>query len=109
MQNGSLRALAVGADEPITDPVMVATAVSQGVDYHYATWYGILAPAKTPAPIMQKLAAAIAQASEDPQLQQKLKVQGINPRTLALQAFDTYVDQDVARLAPLTKGIAAKK
>jgi tripartite-type tricarboxylate transporter receptor subunit TctC len=109
VQNGSLRALAVGADAPITDPVTVATAVSQGVDYRYATWYGILAPAKTPAPVTQKLAAAIAQASEDAQLQQLLKVQGINPKTMALHAFDTYVNEDVARLAPLTKGIAAKK
>ena len=58
---------------------------------------------------MQKLAAAIAQASEDAQLRQKLKLQGIEPRTMALQAFDAYIDQDVARLAPLTRGITAKK
>jgi tripartite-type tricarboxylate transporter receptor subunit TctC len=44
LQNGSLRALAVGADEPVTDPVKIPTAISQGVDYHFATWYGILAP-----------------------------------------------------------------
>src|SRR6202035_1287115 len=37
VQNGSLRALAVGADEPIADP-KIPTAVAQGVDYHYATW-----------------------------------------------------------------------
>jgi tripartite-type tricarboxylate transporter receptor subunit TctC len=109
VQNGSLRALAVGADEAITDPVTIPTALAQGVDYHYATWYGILAPAKTAAPVMQKLADAIAQASEDVQLRQKLKIQGIDPRIMALQAFDTYIDRDVARLAPLTKDIAAKK
>jgi tripartite-type tricarboxylate transporter receptor subunit TctC len=109
VQNGSLRALAVGADEPIADPVRIPTAISQGVDYRYATWYGILAPARTPPAVMQKLADAIAKASEDTGLQQKLKAQGINAGTMALQAFDAYIDADIARLAPLTVGIAARK
>jgi len=109
VQNGSLRALAVGADEPVTDPVKIPTAIAQGVDYRYATWYGILAPAHTPPAVMQKLADAIAKASEDPGLRQKLKAQGINARTMELQAFDSYIDADVARLAPLTQGIAARK
>ena len=108
VQNGSLRALAVGADEPIADP-KIPTAVAQGVDYHYATWYGILAPAKTPDAVLKQLAEAIAKASEDAQLQQKLKTQGINAKTMSLHAFDSYIDDDVARLAPLTRGIAAKK
>ena len=108
VQNGSLRALAVGADEPIADP-KIPTAVAQGVDYHYATWYGILAPAKTPEAVLKQLAEAIAKASEDTQLQQKLKTQGINAKTMSLHAFDSYIDDDVARLAPLTRGIAAKK
>jgi tripartite-type tricarboxylate transporter receptor subunit TctC len=109
VQNGSLRALAVGADEPVTDPVGIPTAISQGVDYRYATWYGILAPARTPPAVMQKLADAIAEASKDAGLQQKLKTQAIGGRTMALQAFDAYIDADVARLAPLTVGIAARK
>lgn len=108
VQNGSLRALAVGADEPIADP-KIPTAVAQGVDYHYATWYGILAPAKTPDAVLKQLAEAIAKAGEDAQLQQRLKTQGINAKTMSLHAFDSYIDDDVARLAPLTRGIAAKK
>jgi tripartite-type tricarboxylate transporter receptor subunit TctC len=108
VQNGSLRALAVGADEPIADP-KIPTAVAQGVDYHYATWYGILAPAKTPEAVLKQLAEAIAKAGDDAQLQQRLKAQGINAKTMSLHAFDSYIDDDVARLAPLTRGIAAKK
>ncbi len=108
VQNGSLRALAVGADEPIADP-KIPTAVAQGVDYHYATWYGILAPAKTPDAVLKQLAEAIAKAGEDAQLQQRLKTQGINAKTMSLHAFNSYIDDDVARLAPLTRGIAAKK
>jgi tripartite-type tricarboxylate transporter receptor subunit TctC len=109
LQNGSLRGLAVGADEPITDPVQIPTALSQGVDYHYATWYGILAPAKTPKPVLKTLADAIAKLSQDIELQQKIKAQGIRPETMTLDAFDTYVDNDVARLEPLFKSIGIKQ
>jgi tripartite-type tricarboxylate transporter receptor subunit TctC len=109
VQNGSLRALAAGADEPITDPVRIPTAISQGVDYRYATWYGILAPARTPPAVLRKLADAIAEASEDAGLRQKLKAQGIGAKTMALQVFDAYIDADVARLSPLTVGIAARR
>jgi tripartite-type tricarboxylate transporter receptor subunit TctC len=109
LQNGSLRGLAVGADAPITEPVQIPTAVSQGVDYHYATWYGILAPAKTPKPVLKTLADAIAKVSQDPELAQKIKAQGIRPENIILDAFDTYVDKDVERLEPLIKGIGNKQ
>jgi tripartite-type tricarboxylate transporter receptor subunit TctC len=108
LQNGSLRALAVGADEPVAEPLKIATAVSQGVDYHFATWYGILAPVKTPKPVLRTLADAIAAASRDGELQQKIKAQGIRPDIVALEGFDSYIDGDLARLAPLVKGIAEK-
>jgi tripartite-type tricarboxylate transporter receptor subunit TctC len=106
LQDGSLRALGVGADEPIAEPVKIATAISQGIDYRYTTWYGILAPAKTPAPVMKKLADAIVKASEDPGLRKKVEQQGIVPQTRTLEAFDSYVADDVKRLAPLTVGLA---
>jgi tripartite-type tricarboxylate transporter receptor subunit TctC len=92
LQNGSLRGLAVAANEPITNPVQIPTAISQGIDYRYATWYGILAPAKTPKAVLKVLADAIIKASEDPDLQQKIKAQGILPKNVTLNAFDSYVD-----------------
>jgi tripartite-type tricarboxylate transporter receptor subunit TctC len=109
LQNGSLRALAVAANEPVTTPIKIPTAISQGVDYHYATWYGILARAKTPKPVLKMLADAIAEASQDADLQQKITALGIKPEIVALGAFDSYVDADIARLAPLIEGIGNKQ
>jgi tripartite-type tricarboxylate transporter receptor subunit TctC len=106
LQNGSLRALGVGADDPIFEPVNIPTAISQGVDYRYTTWYGILAPAKTPAAVRKRLADAIAKAGEDAGLRKKVEQQGIVPQTRMLEAFDSYVAEDVRRLAPLTAGLA---
>lgn len=109
LQNGSLLGLAVGADAPISDPVQIPTAISEGVDYRYATWYGVLAPAKTPKPVLRTLADAMAKASEDPDLQRKIKAQGIQPSNVALEAFDSYVNNDIARLEPLMKNIGLKQ
>jgi tripartite-type tricarboxylate transporter receptor subunit TctC len=103
LQKGTLRALAVGANEPVIDPIKISTALSQGVDYRYATWYGVLAPAGTPKAILKTLADAMAQASQDPELQQKIAVQGIKPTIMATDSFDSYINDDLNRLAPLIK------
>ena len=108
LQAGKLRALAVGADDPVTEPINIPTALSQGIDYRYATWYGIMAPAKTPAAVMRKLADAIAKAGQDAELRRKIVQQGIEPQIEALAEFDAYVAADVKRLAPLTAGLDAK-
>ena len=80
LQDGRLRALAVSSKEPVTDPIKVPTASSQGIEYQNATWYGVLAPGKTPPAVLKVLHEAIAEAGKDPELQAKIRVQGINPQ-----------------------------
>jgi len=63
LEDGRLCALAVAADEPINEPIKVATAASQGVNYRYGTWYGVLAPARTPKQILKTLYEAIVAVS----------------------------------------------
>src|SRR5216684_5305479 len=106
LQDGRLLALAVADDEPIREPVAVPTAVSAGVDYRNATWYGFLAPAKTPPAVLRALHDAIAEAGKDPELQAKIRVQGITPRNIGLGDFDLHIRKDMARLAPLLATIA---
>ena len=109
LQDGRLRALAVGAKDPIITPISIPTALSQGVDYEYATWYGMLAPGKTPKPVLATLNQAMAEVSKDPELQGKIRAQGIELRDIGLDKFDGHIRADMARLAPLLKEIADKK
>jgi tripartite-type tricarboxylate transporter receptor subunit TctC len=106
LQEGRLLALAVAADEPIREPIAVPTAASAGVDYQNATWYGFLAPGKTPRAVLQTLHDAIVAVSKDPELIAKIKVQGITPRRVGLRDFDAHIRKDMDRLAPLLKSIA---
>jgi tripartite-type tricarboxylate transporter receptor subunit TctC len=109
LQDGRLRALAVSAKEPVTDPIRIPTAVSQRIDYQNATWYGILAPAKTPKSVLQSLSQAISEVGKDPELQAKIRAQGIDPRDIELEKFDLHIQADMARLDPLLKAIADQR
>jgi tripartite-type tricarboxylate transporter receptor subunit TctC len=109
LKDGRLRPLAVSASEPVTDPVNILTASAQGVDYQNATWYGVLAPAKTPRSILTVLHDAMAEAGKDPELQAKIRVQGINPKDIGLDMFDAHIRDDMARLAPLLKSIGESR
>jgi tripartite-type tricarboxylate transporter receptor subunit TctC len=109
LQDGRLRALAVSAREPVTDPIRIPTALSQGIDYQNATWYGILAPAKTPKAVLQSLSQAISEVGKDPALQAKIRAQGIDPRDIELEKFDLHIQADMARLDPLLKAIADQR
>ena len=103
LQSGRLRALAVADDKPITEPIEITTAQSQGVDYRYATWYGILAAAKTPQSILDILSRAISEAGHDPELQNRIREQGIDPLEMGTAEFDVYIRSEKARLDPLLK------
>lgn len=109
LQDGRLRALAVSSKDPVTEPIKVPTALSQGFDYEYTIWYGILAPAKTPKPVLSALNRAITEAGKAPELQAKIRAQGIDPRDIELEKFDGYIRSDIARLSPLLKSIAEKR
>jgi hypothetical protein len=44
----------------LRDPLEVPGARSANIDYEYSTWYGFLAPANMPGPVLEKLSRAIA-------------------------------------------------
>ena len=104
LQDGKLLALAVSSREPLRSPIAVPTALSSGIDYEYATWYGFLAPAKTPTAVLQTLGAAISEIG--PQLRANIVSQGIEPRTIALADFDLQICRNMEELAPLLKNMA---
>ena len=108
LQDGRLLALAVSTREAMRDPIAAPSALSAGIDYEYATWYGFLAPAKTPAAILQVLDRAIAEAGRDGELQAKIVAQGIVPRSIALRDFDAHISREMERLDPLLKAIASQ-
>jgi tripartite-type tricarboxylate transporter receptor subunit TctC len=74
---GKLRAIAIGAPERTASAPDVPTTAEEGMPALLAeNWYGMIAPAKTPADVVAKLNAAAVQAMKDPQVSAKLSSQG---------------------------------
>ena len=108
LQDGKLLALAVSTRDPMVNPIMVPTALSADIDYEYATWYGLLAPARTPASVLQLLNRAITEFGQDAELQAKILAQGIVPRNVGLGDFDAHIRREMDRLDPLLKSIGSQ-
>lgn len=80
IQNGSLRALAVGL--PKRTPILpnVPTMAEAGLPGHDAVgWLGLLAPAATPKPIVDRMHKAVIAALRDATVQAKLRGLGAEP------------------------------
>jgi tripartite-type tricarboxylate transporter receptor subunit TctC len=58
---------------------------------------------------LQTLNEAITGVSKEPELVEKIKAQGITPRSIGLRDFDTHIRKDMDRLAPLLRTIAGSK
>ncbi len=103
---GSIKAYAVSANGRLAALPNVPTAKEAGLNYNMSIWAGIFAPKGTPAPVVDKLAAALDKALDDATVRERLnKLGGSVPakseRTPA--AFDAYVKSEVVRWAPVLK------
>lgn len=76
---GRLRAYAVTSARRTRTLPEVATVAEQGVPgYEYSTWYGLLAPAGTPASIVGILSKATLQALNSPEIRERYNAQGMD-------------------------------
>jgi len=109
VREGKLLALAVTsrARVPVLPEVpTVAEAAIPG--YESSTWYGFLAPARTPRAARERLARELREISEEKEVKEKFVGQGIFPRSIELEDFDSFIRDDVARLGALAKAVGAK-
>jgi tripartite-type tricarboxylate transporter receptor subunit TctC len=102
IRDGRLKPLALSATQ--RSPVLpetptLAEAGIPGVDYEL--WWGVFAPAATPAPIIERISTEVARSTAKPPIRARLAADGVVPRGTAPQDFDAHVRQEVRRLAEL--------
>lgn len=108
IQEGKLLTLGVSTPEPMREPFVVPSVRQEvNIDYIISNWNGIVAPAKTPAPILQRLAGHIQQVAQDEEVKEKYKAFGLVSRTVLLREFDAYMKEDMERLGPVVKASGA--
>ena len=95
IKQGALILLATsGATRSRVSPETPTVAESGLPGFEVSSWYGVFAPAGTPRPIVDKLAADIARATELPDVQAKLIELGSDPFNLAPAAFAQLIRRD---------------
>jgi tripartite-type tricarboxylate transporter receptor subunit TctC len=81
----------------------VAAIQEAGLKYEITGWYGVLAPAGTPAPVVQKLREEIAKAVAIPEIKEKLAAQGMEPRGSQPAEFAKYVQTELDAYKKIVK------
>jgi tripartite-type tricarboxylate transporter receptor subunit TctC len=96
--NGKLRALAFASRA--RSPLMpdVPTVAESGLPgYEGILWIGMVAPAATPKPIVDKLAGAIARAVRVPELAERLRRDGVDPVGGTTAEFAALIAREIAQ------------
>jgi tripartite-type tricarboxylate transporter receptor subunit TctC len=95
---GKLHALAVIAPQRLPALPDVPTVAEAGLPgFEVTTWYGILAPAGTPRPIIARLNAELVKAMHSPEMKERLAGIGTEPVTNTPEEFAAYIHAEIAK------------
>jgi len=104
-----VRALATTGKTRSTVLPHVPTASEAGVPGYEATiWLGLMAPAGTPKPIIDKLNAAVNAAIKRPEIIKLWTEQGVVPMSMTPEEFDKYLRGDIVKWAEVVKKFGDK-
>jgi tripartite-type tricarboxylate transporter receptor subunit TctC len=109
IKSGKLRALAVGSAKRIPSLPDVPTVAESGfAGFETAQWYGIIAPAKTPPAVVQKLSTEIAQVLKLPDVIARLSGDGTVMIGSTPKEFAAYIDSEMKRWGEVVKAANIK-
>ncbi len=106
---GRLRLLAVAGARRSPQLPEFPTVSEAGVPgYEAITWFGLLAPAKTPPQIIARLNAAMVSAVRAPELKSQLEIQGYEPVGSSAAEFAAFIRAESEKYAKVVKLSGAK-
>jgi tripartite-type tricarboxylate transporter receptor subunit TctC len=99
-----VRALATTGQQRSSVLPDVPTVIEAGVSGYEATiWLGLMAPAGTPKPIVDKLNAAVNDAIKRPDIVKLWKDQGALPMAMSPEEFDKFLRADIVKWSEVVK------
>jgi tripartite-type tricarboxylate transporter receptor subunit TctC len=109
IRSGRLRALAVSTRERTPALPDVPTAREAGFkDYEAIGWFGLMAPAGTPAAIVDRLSGEVTRAMANPTLRERTLDQGATPVASKPAEFERFVRDEVAKWTRIIQGAGIK-
>lgn len=101
---GKLRPLVVTG--PRRSPLLpeVPTAQEAGLkDFDVRVWFGVLAPAGTPAPVIERLNREVVAVMSTDEMKERMKVDGAEAHPTTPSEFGAMIRQDLAKWTPVVK------
>ena len=109
VQAGKLKALGTTGKVRSTVLPNVPTLAEAGVPgYETGIWLGLMAPAGTPRPVLERLNVEVAKVLNAADVKESWGKQGAAPMTMALEQFDKFLREDIARWAGVVKATGMK-
>lgn len=105
IKSGKLRAIAVtspGRSSIAPDQPPVAEVLKLP-GFEVSTWYGVIAPARTPAEFIHRLSVALSKAVADPAARERLISQGIDVASSTPEQFKAYIAAETEKWAKVIK------
>ncbi|UGA45246.1 ABC transporter substrate-binding protein [Bradyrhizobium quebecense] len=101
---GTVKPLAVFTDKRVPDLPDVPTIAEAGfAEAAYVPWYGIYVPAATPAPLLEKINAAINKALQNPDVRRQLSLANIPGKPMSLDELAALMKADQQKLTTVIK------
>jgi tripartite-type tricarboxylate transporter receptor subunit TctC len=109
VKDGKAIAIAITSPKRIPEMPDLTTVAEAGVPgYEWVFWYGILAPAKTPRAVVEKLQVEIATILRQPDVRQRFAPLGITPAINSPKEFDKLITSEIANFNRLAKAANIK-
>jgi tripartite-type tricarboxylate transporter receptor subunit TctC len=109
IKSGKLRALGVGSSKRTATLPDVPTISEAGVPgYETYIWYGLFAPAGTPAAIIEHLHAEITAVLASPELRKKFEAQGVEIRNMSSGEFGKFMVSEATKWMRVVKDAGIK-
>ena len=106
---GRLQALAISSARRAASVPDVPTFAEAGIaDYRVANWYGVLAPAGTPKPVIALLNKEIGAAVQWPEVKNRLDASLVDVATSTPEEFLAFLKAEAARYSQLIKTVGIK-
>ena len=106
---GRVRALAVTSAKPSPQMPGVATMAEQGVPgFSALAWWGVIAPAGTPQPLVRRMYEELSKALANPVLAQKFTEQGMDIVGGPPEELDRFVRAEISRWAAVVRDAKIK-
>jgi tripartite-type tricarboxylate transporter receptor subunit TctC len=108
IKTGKLRVLAVVNEKRMPALPDTPTIGETIAGFGATPWYGVLAPAGTPRPIIERMQAAIAEAVDSKDVQEQLAAQGCEPLKRNAGEFAKMIQEELPQWARVVKDSGAK-